>query len=103
MVGVGTVKNRQAFLLSEADLAKRAHQLSQVSRAEHRLRSRVQRPQVHHRVGDAPFPAHAGQFGEGRLAGGQIEMALRAESDEFTGPDDLEFLWRRLVLAGLPG
>ena len=89
---VGMVKNRQALLLGETDCAERVHQLSQVSRGKHWLWPRVQSPQIHHRLVNAPLPAHAGQFCQGRLAGGQVEMTVRTHADEFTGPDDLKFL-----------
>ena len=93
VVGVGTVKNRQAILPSETHFAKCAHKFSQVSRAKHGLRTWVQRPQIQHRMGDAPFPAHTGKFGQGSLAGRQVEVTLCAKPDEFTGADDLKFLW----------
>ena len=74
------VKNRQPVLLRETDFAERAHQLSQVRRAEHRLRPRAQRPQIQHRLINAPFPAYADQFRQAGLAGCQVEMTLARRS-----------------------
>jgi hypothetical protein len=47
---------------------------------------------------NAPFPTHAGNFGQGQLAGRQVEVTLRAKPDEFTGSDDLKFLWHKQLV-----
>jgi hypothetical protein len=92
-VRVGLVKNRQALPVGETDLAKSAHQLRHIAWAKHRLGAKVKRSYVQHRLANAPFPASSGQSCQDSLAGCQIVMTVCAVSDEFSGADDLKFLW----------
>jgi hypothetical protein len=83
------VKDRQPLLTGETGFKERAHNLRQVSRTEDRLWTRRQRPQVHHGLVDASFPASPHQLDQGGFAGRQVEMTMRAHPDEFTGSNDL--------------
>ena len=53
----------------------------------------MQRPQIQHRLVDAPFATCASQLRQHRLTGLQIKMALCAQPDKFLRPDDLKLSW----------
>jgi hypothetical protein len=67
------------------------HPLDQVGLGEPRLRARLQGPQIHQGLVDAPFPARADQFCQRCLARRQVEMTVGAHPNEFAGTNNLKF------------
>lgn len=91
LMWVTGVKNGKPVLLGETNFPEGIHQLDEIRRCEDRRRSILKSPEIEERLVDAALPARARQPGENRPAPFEVEAALRSQTNEFAGPDDLEF------------
>jgi hypothetical protein len=50
-------------------------------------------PNIQQGLVDSPLPARGGQLRQHRLAGLDVNLALRPQPDEFLRPNNLKFCW----------